>query len=140
MEERFRQLYIVCGALMASVVLVNLTLLVLLKSEGLQPSPPPDPVPLVLFAVGLTLLVAAPAVKGAVFKRADAEGFGGDPGRRFAAYRTATIVAFALREAGGLIGFVLSMMTANPWWSWGLGGAAIIAMLVDWPKPGQVGG
>jgi hypothetical protein len=89
---------------------------------------------LVLFAMGLALLVAAPAVKRAIFKRADAEGFDGDQEKRRAAWQKATIVAFALREAGGLIGFVLSAITGNSWWAWCLGGAALIAMAMDWPK------
>jgi hypothetical protein len=87
-----------------------------------------------LAAVALALLVAAPSVKRAIFKRADAEGFDGDAGRRIAAWQKATIVAFALREAGGLIGLVLTAVTGNSWWAWGLGGAALIAMAMDWPK------
>jgi hypothetical protein len=91
-----------------------------------------------LVAVGLALLVAAPSVKRAIFKRADAEGFDSDAERR-AAYQKATIVAFALREAGGLIGFVLTVITGNSWWAWGLGGAALIAMAMDWPKRENLG-
>ena len=87
-----------------------------------------------LAAVALVLLVAAPAVKRAVFKRADAEGFDGDPEKRRAAWQKATLVAFALREAAGLIGFVVAAITGNSWWAWGLGGAALIAMVMDWPK------
>jgi hypothetical protein len=87
-----------------------------------------------LAAVSLALLVAAPAVQRALFKRADAEGFDGDPEKRLAAWRKATIVAFALREAAGLIGFVLTGITGSSWWAWGLGGAALIAMAMDWPK------
>jgi len=87
-----------------------------------------------LAAVALALLVAAPSVKRAIFKRADAEGFDGDPEKRRAAWQNATIVAFALREAGGLIGFMLAAITGNSWWAWGLGGAALIAMALDWPK------
>lgn len=87
-----------------------------------------------LVAVGLALLVAAPSVKRAIFKRADAEGFDGDPEKRRAAWQKATIVAFSLREAGGLIGFALAVNTGNSWWAWGLGGAALIAMAMDWPK------
>jgi hypothetical protein len=87
-----------------------------------------------LFAVGLALLVAAPSVKRALFKRADAEGFDGDQEKRLAAWRKATLVAFALREAGGLIGLVLTVITGNPWWAWGLGGAALFGMAMDWPK------
>jgi hypothetical protein len=92
-----------------------------------------------LVAVGLALLVAAPAVKRAIFKRADAEGFDGDAKGRAAAYQKATIVAFALREAGGLIGFVLTAITGSSWWAWGLGGAALIAMAMDWPKRENLG-
>lgn len=92
-----------------------------------------------LVVVGLALLVAAPAVKRAIFKRADAEGFDGDQEKRLAAWQKATIVAFALREAGGLIGFVLTAITGNSGWAWGLGGAALIAMAMDWPKRENLG-
>jgi hypothetical protein len=87
-----------------------------------------------LVAVALALLVAAPAVQRAIFKRADAEGFDDDQEKRLAAWQKATIVAFALREAGGLIGFVLAAITGNSWWLWGLGGTALIAMAMDWPR------
>lgn len=139
MNDRFRQLHTICGAILSGLILVNAVLLVLLQSGSIQPAPLPQTVPMILFAIALALLVASPAVKGAVFKRIGAEGFGADPGKIFAAYQTANIVAFALREAGGLIGFILSMLTANPWWSWGLGGAAVIAMIFDWPKREHLG-
>jgi len=96
-------------------------------------------VTLVLFAVGLAFLVAAPSVKRAIFKRADAEGFDGDQEKRRAAWQKATLVAFALREAGGLIGLVLTAITGNSWWICGLGGAALIAMALDWPKREHLG-
>ena len=66
----------------------------------------------------MALLVVAPSVKRAIFQRADAEGFDGDQEKRLAAWQKATIVAFALREAGGLIGFVLTAITGNSWWAW----------------------
>jgi hypothetical protein len=137
MLDRIRNLQIVCGAVALGLVLANLALFIV--RGKLQPAPIPGIVPIVLFLVGVAILVAAPAVKGAVYKRADAEGIQGDPGKVFAAYRKATLMAFALREAGGLIGFVLSILTGNPWWSWGLGGAAVIAMLFDWPKREHLG-
>jgi hypothetical protein len=136
---RFRNLSIICRALTISVVMVNLVLAFLLFSGSLQPSGIQKPVAVAIFAVALTLLVASPAVKGAIFKRADAEGFEGDPNRRFTAYQTAYIAAFATREAGGLLGFILALLTGNPWWSWGLGGAALISMITDWPKPEALG-
>jgi hypothetical protein len=137
MLDRIRNLQVVCGAVVLGLVLVNAVLFIV--RGKLQPAPIPGIVPIVLFLVGVAILVAAPAVKGAVYKRADAEGIQGDLGKVFAAYRKATLMAFALREAGGLIGFVLSILTGNPWWSWGLGGAAVIAMLFDWPQREHLG-
>jgi len=138
MLDRIRNLQIVCGAVALGLVLAN-TVLGLLLARGVTPGPISQTVSIMLFAAGVALLVAAPAVKGAVYKRADAEGIQGDLGKVFAAYRKATLMAFALREAGGLIGFILSILTGNPWWSWGLGGAAVIAMLFDWPKREHLG-
>ena len=137
--DRFRNLQIICFALTMSVVLVNLLLTYLFFTGPLQPSGVSKPVAVAIFAVALTILVASPAVKGAVFKRADAEGFDGDPNRRFTAYQTAYIAAFAMREAGALLGFILALLTGNPWWSWGLGTAALISMIVDWPRPQALG-
>lgn len=141
MLDRIRNLQIACGAILLGLVLVNLALFLVLGVLGrkLRPAAIPGAVPVVLFLVGVGLLVAAPAVKGAVYKRVDAEGIHGDLGRVFAAYRTATLAAFALREAAGLLGLVLAVITANPWWCWGLGGAAVVAMLFDWPKKEHLG-
>ena len=139
MQDRDRQLLILCGAIAFSLLMVNVVFTFLYLSRPLPGSEVPQALPLVLFSLGLVLLGAAPAVKGAVFKRADAEGFDGHPERRFAAYQTATLVAFAMREAAGLTGFILALLTGNPWWSWGLGGAALIAMFLDRPRPGMLG-
>ncbi|HEY4574918.1 MAG TPA: hypothetical protein VIJ26_13155 [Thermoanaerobaculia bacterium] len=118
---------------------MNAVLIVLLKSGSIVPALLPPAIPIILFMIGLALLVASPAVKAAVFKRIGAEGFDSDIEKIFAAYQTSNVIAFALREAGGLIGFILSLLTANVWWSWGLGGAAVIAMIFDWPKREQLG-
>jgi len=139
MTDRFQQLQILCGAILSGLVLVNVVLIVLLSSGSITPAPLPSALPMILFAMALVLLVASPAVKAAVFKRFDAEGFSGDNNKIFAAYRTSVIVALAFREAAGLLGFMLSLLTANPWWSWGLGGAAVIAMVFDWPKREHLG-
>jgi hypothetical protein len=139
MQDRYRQLLIVCGAISMGLLMLNAVLTYLYASKQLPVSEVPPAVPLALFALSLLLLGAASAVKRAVFKRSEAEGFDGDPDRRFAAYRTATLVAFATREAGGLIGFAMALMTGNPWWSWGLGGAALIAMYLDRPRMEMLG-
>ncbi len=114
-----------------SLVMLNILLTVLLASGSLTPKTLPQAVPLGMFCLSLVLLVFAPAVQRAILKRYEAEG---DPGALATGYSTATLVAFALREAAGLLGFLLALLTANPWWSWGLGGAALIAMVMDRPR------
>ena len=128
----FRNLRIVCFALLASVVMVNVVLTILYATGQLPVQEVKKMVPLIFFTLALLLLVSSPAVKRALLKRSGAEYL--DPSERAGDYMSANIIAFAMREGAGLMGFVLSLLTGNPWWSWGLGGAAAIAMIVDWPR------
>jgi hypothetical protein len=130
----FRTLRIICFALLSTVVLVNLVLIFLYFTGGLPQNEVKKLVPLIFFSLALILLVASPAVKRALLKRSDAEHAPLDVSDRAGDYTSANIIAFAMREGAGLIGFVLSLLTGNPWWGWGLGGAAVIAMIVDWPR------
>ena len=135
--NRYRQLVIICSAIAMSLVMVNVVLTVLLASGSPPPKTSlPQAASLGLFALSLVLLVSAPAVQRAVLKRYEAEG---DPGALAAGYWTAVLAAFALREAAGLLGFILALLTGNPWWSWGLGGAALIAMVMDRPRRAMLG-
>ena len=136
--DRFRRISIVCGAQALGLLILNGILTVLYVSGHLSPSNLKAQVPLILFAAGVALLVAAPAVQGAIFKRLGAAGFS-DSAAWINAYSTATLVSFSLREAAGLIGFVLSVFTGNPWWSWGLGGAALLSMVLGRPKREHLG-
>lgn len=130
----FRTLRVICFALLAGVVLVNLVLTFLYATGDLPEKEIKALVPPIFFSLALILLVASPAVKRALLKRSDAEHAPLDVSDRAGDYMSANIIAFALREGAGMMGFVLSLLTGNPWWSWGLGGAAVIAMIVDWPK------
>jgi hypothetical protein len=131
---RFRRLRIVCGALVLGVAALNAAVFLLPRMQRGQPASLPNVLVTTLLVTGVVLLVAAPAVMRAIYKRADAEGFEGDRRRALVAYATSTLVAFSLRAAAAMLGFVLTVATANPWWSWGLGGAAAIAMLLGWPR------
>jgi F0F1-type ATP synthase membrane subunit c/vacuolar-type H+-ATPase subunit K len=137
-QDPFRRIALVCGAQALGLLAVNGALAVLHVSGHLSPAHLNAQVPLILFAAGTALLVAAPAAQGAIFKRLGAEGFS-DSTDWITAYSTAILVSFALREAAGLIGFVLAVLTGNPWWSWGLGGAALLAMALGRPKREHLG-
>jgi hypothetical protein len=130
--NRYRQLVTVCSAIAMSLVMVNVILTILLASGSLPPKTSlPQAASVGMFCLALALLVFAPAVQRAILKRYEAEG---DAEALAAGYTTAVIVAFALREAAGLLGFILALLTENPWWSWGLGGAALLAMVMDRPR------
>ncbi|RIL05011.1 MAG: hypothetical protein DCC75_12100 [Proteobacteria bacterium] len=51
-----------------------------------------------------------------------------------AAYLLSVIINFSFREAGALVGFVLSLSTRNLNWCVGLGLLAFILMMRSWPK------
>ncbi|HSS78901.1 MAG TPA: hypothetical protein VLV54_19430 [Thermoanaerobaculia bacterium] len=131
--EPARRLQFVCGALALSLVLMNVVITFLWLSRSLPPKLLPESEVLGMFASALILLVAAPSVKRAILKRTEAE-FEGDRERWIAAWIHGTFIAFVLREGAGLLGFVLALLSGNPWWSWATGAAALLAMFVDRPR------
>jgi hypothetical protein len=133
MDHRTQRLRIVCGAMALSVVLINVAITFLWLTRSLPPKLLPESEVLGMFAAALVLLVAAPSVKRAILKRTEAE-FEGDRERWIAAWINATFIAYAMREAAGLLGFVLALLNGNPWWSWATGAAALTAMFVDRPR------
>jgi hypothetical protein len=139
LEARLRRLQTTCGAMLLGVVALNVVALLLPWMRPERPASLPNVAVTALLVAGVVLLVAAPAVMRALYKRADAEGFGGDRGRALAAYAAATLAAFRLRALTALIGFGLAVATGDRGWSWGLGGAAAVAMLLGWPRRGEVG-
>jgi hypothetical protein len=56
------------------------------------------------------------------------------PNERLAGYRTAIIIAFALREGVALYGLVLSLLSGDPKWATGFGAVALFSMVVGWPR------
>jgi hypothetical protein len=93
--------------------------------EGLVP---PGILPLVAGAV-LILLFTAPIVRRAVWESAQ-------PAVEELPQRwlTALIVASAVREGAGLLGIVLGMLAGSSFWIIALGGAAVAAMALTFPR------
>jgi len=54
-----------------------------------------------------------------------------------AGYRTRIVASLALREACGLLGAILTLLGGDVAWALGLGGAAVVALLVL--RPGAAG-
>ncbi len=53
-------------------------------------------------------------------------------------YIKSVVVAAGLRELASIVGLVLTVLTANMTWVLLLGGAALISMLVHWPRRGAI--
>lgn len=125
-------LRVVAGALAGSV-LVYAGVAWFLTSEaaavGFEPAGLPDPLPWVLFGLGLALLLVAPAVEARI------RSAGGDqePRQALATFRTATVAGFALREAAAVFGLVVAITTGEGIWCFALSAAALLAMAQAWP-------
>lgn len=58
--------------------------------------------------------------------------------QRIASYRTAVIIAFAVREGVAIYGLVLSFLSGDPRWASGFGAVALASMLMGWPKRSEM--
>lgn len=133
-----RTLSIICAAILMSVP-VYAIIAILLNGSGAGGFPPeavPRPVVPVLVVAAALLLLSAPSIGRAV-RRPSRDMTGGatdSPAHRLERFRTGHIMAFALRETAAILGLVVTLVTGNVNWVLGLGAAAMIAMLLGWPR------
>lgn len=134
-EGHLQQVRVVVAAIMGSVALLAGVVFFLTSSGQLRPlAEGAEKIQLIFVPLGVALLGIAPAMKRAVFKRAEAAGFGGDVERWLTAHRTAVILASALREGAAVLGLLLALLTGQPLWSYVLSSLALVTLALDWPK------
>ena len=95
----------------------------------------PTSVVFVLAAVAAGVLIGAGVVFGRLKSVAATKK---TPMERLAAYRTATIIAFAPRESAAVIGLCITLLGGDIRWCLGLGAVSVISMLLDWPKASEL--
>ena len=128
-EPAVRRLRIIAGAMALSVASA-FGVLVIMRAMG---SPTGDateqaePILGILVVVAAVLLVAAPFVERFLLLR----GAAADPLQR---YQVAKVVSLALREAVGLLGFLVGLLSGQLLWAAGLGGASLLAIALAWPR------
>lgn len=133
------QVQMVVAAIAGSVSLLAGVTFLLANAGKLHPlGADGDKIQLILAPLAVALLGIAPALKRALFKRAEAEGFGDDVGRWLAAHRTAVLVASALREGAALLGFLMGLLTGQALFSYLFSGLALATLIFDWPKAGDL--
>jgi hypothetical protein len=115
-------LNLIAGSMAATVVL----LLVFMIFGFVRPPATPGPAVIapILGVIGILQLFGAAAIESRLKRRA--------PG----AAGAASIIAFGLREAVAVYGLITYAVTGDFFWSVGLAGAALVAMILGWPRGG----
>jgi len=132
-ESAVRSTTLVCAAIVVSVP-IYVAVAWVLASTGSSASVGGE-LPGILFwvlaVVAVAQLLIAQVVWGVMVRSASRKPAAVE---RLAAYRTATVVAFALRESTALIGLVLTLLGGDQRWCLGLSALAVVAMLLSWPR------
>lgn len=129
-------LYAVCGALMGGVALFA-AVVTWLFLDGVAPLSPGE-LPGVALMAAATLAAALFIVAPVVERKLREAPPGASMSDVAARFQSGTIAGFALREAPGLLGLVLSLLSGTLPWALGFAGASLAAMALAWPKRGDL--
>jgi hypothetical protein len=86
----------------------------------------------VLAAVGLGMVMAAPALQSSLLRQARESA--GSVEEYLGRHRAAAVIGYALRESAGVIGLVVSLLGGDLRWVLGLGLLAAVTLLGAWPR------
>lgn len=122
----------VCGALVLGVVALA-GVAAWLFVQGTAPLAAGAVPPLALWiiaGVAASLFVVAPVLERSLREAPR----GASPSEVAARYQTGTMVGFAVREAPGLMGVVVSLLVGSLVWAAGFALASVVAMTLAWPR------
>ena len=126
-----RTVRVLALSMMAGVVIFGGFVLLLLASPDYEP-PRSDLPPALrngLIALSILLLVLAPVVTAKLAAKA-----GSDPEEAFRNHQQRVIFGFGLREAAGVLGLVVALLTGMATWGFAIAGAALFTMGMAWPR------
>ena len=92
----------------------------------------------IIGGMALAPLLAAPYVSRMIMAQTSATSLSDASTPLWQAYLRATIVAFAMREVPGTVGFVLTCLTGETLWCFVFSGMAICAMVLGWPNQAHI--
>jgi hypothetical protein len=140
--HRLRTLRLICFGFAASVAVYAFLSWLLLEVMGIEgPAGLPKEVPVTLTALAMVLILLSSRLRGTLLRRAfpRTTGLTASDEAIVAAYRQATLVAFALLEGAGALGLTVALVSGEPFYGLALCGAALLAMVTRWPNEGEVG-
>jgi hypothetical protein len=133
-EQFVRVTNLICFAIMMSVPIYMVVAWILVAQGGLGTRLENTVATALAVAAG-GLLVGARVVFDRLKAAAAAKSTVSD---RLAAYRTAAIIAFAMREGIAIIGLMVTLLGGDLRWAFGFGAIAMLAMLIGWPKKAEM--
>ncbi len=135
LAQHLGRLKILCGAILAGVVIFAAVVWFLLRSGTFTP---PETIPpylaMLLNLAGLLLIVSAhflPRFFSRPHRDAPEEAYLGRHGQ-------VTIISFALREGGAFMALVGALLTGQMLGGVAVAGLAVLTMLLAWPREEQV--
>ncbi len=150
LDDRLRRLATACMGLAGGVGLYALLIYLLVERSGEHDwMDRPGTGPFLLALAGLLLVVLSSAVRAAVLRRAgereDERDAGEAPGgpaeegegraaRLLAAFERATLISFAVAEAGALLGLATAWTSRISFYGFLVCAASLYAMMVRWPR------
>jgi hypothetical protein len=135
MAQHLGRLKILCGAILAGVLIFAAVVWYLLRSGAFTPSEAlPSYLATSLNLVGLLLIVSAHFLPR--FFRRPAEGAPEEA--HLARHGQVTLVTFALREAGAFAALVGALLTGEMLGGVAVASLAVLTMLLAWPRAEQV--
>ncbi len=124
-------LRVICLAMIVGVVILGAVGAVLVRTGTVRPEAFPAAGTWSLAGVALLQLLLAPVLERRIAAGGGAASAAADRARRAVGGK---IVGFALREAAGILGVVLGLLTGELRWILGLGGLAVATMLLAFPR------
>jgi F0F1-type ATP synthase membrane subunit c/vacuolar-type H+-ATPase subunit K len=134
-EQSMRVTQTIAAAFMASIVIY----MVIAAAVGPTTESPDSDRLRDLATAFLVLSVGSLLVARVIFQsRLRMAREGATPIERLQRYRTAVVLAFALRETVAIYGLVLSFATGDGRWVFGFGLVALATMAMGWPRRSQM--
>jgi hypothetical protein len=137
-RPRLANLRVICAALAVSSALMGFLSWLLVEQMGLRETVPDLPgLPLSLTVAATVLILLASRIRSGLLRRIPRPAQP-DPEAVLAAYQRATIASFALFEGAAVLGLLLALITGEVRYGLIFSLAAVLSMLVRWPRQGEV--
>lgn len=137
-HSRLANLRVTCAALAVSSALMGFLSWLLVGRMGIREMVPDLPgLPLSLTVAATVLILLASRIRSGLLGRIPRPAQP-DPESVLAVYQRATVASFALFEGAAILGLVLALVTGQVRYGLIFSLAAVLSMLVRWPRQGEV--